>query len=407
MAFARTHRYVQPPPSHAALSLRSGNTPALGGNAATLSGMSERGSAQLVDDGSRITIRGDWTLEHISELAALCAQIRKAARSDVALDIEVESRIDTAGASVLLDLVAGDSQRVLTANDATRQLIAAVARAEGVPAPKRKRDAGFLGIVANVGNALEAMWRNTLGLVGFIGLILSSFARSALRPSQWRTTSTVAHIEQTGLNATPIVALLCFLVGAVVAFLGAVVLQDFGASVFTVELVGYSFLREFGVLLTAIMVAGRSGSAFTAQIGSMKAREEIDAIRTLGLQPVDVLVMPRVIALLVSLPILTLVGMLAGIIGGAVVCVATLDISPLMFFTRLQETTSIRHFWVGMSKAPLFAFLIAAIGCMEGFKVSGSAESVGTHTTSSVVQSIFVVILVDALAAVFFLEIDL
>ncbi len=244
MAFARTHRYVQPPPSHAALSLRSGNTPALGGNAATLSGMSERGSAQLVDDGSRITIRGDWTLEHISELAALCAQMRKAARSDVALDIEVESRIDTAGASVLLDLVAGDSQRVLTANDATRQLIAAVARAEGVPPPKRKRDAGFLGIVANVGNALEAMWRNTLGLVGFIGLILSSFARSALRPSQWRTTSTVAHIEQTGLNATPIVALLCFLVGAVVAFLGAVVLRDFGASIFTVELVGYSFLRD-------------------------------------------------------------------------------------------------------------------------------------------------------------------
>ncbi|MGB2788271.1 MAG: ABC transporter permease, partial [Dokdonella sp.] len=309
--------------------------------------MSERGSAQLVDDGSRITIRGDWTLEHISELAALCAQMRKAARSDVALDIEVESRIDTAGASVLLDLVAGDSQRVLTANDATRQLIAAVARAEGVPPPKRKRDAGFLGIVANVGNALEAMWRNTLGLVGFIGLILSSFARSALRPSQWRTTSTVAHIEQTGLNATPIVALLCFLVGAVVAFLGAVVLRDFGASIFTVELVGYSFLREFGVLLTAIMEAGRSGSAFTAQIGSMKAREEIDAIRTLGLQPVDVLVMPRVIALLVSLPSLTLVGMLAGIIGGAVVCVATLDISPLMFFPRLQETTSIRHFWVG------------------------------------------------------------
>lgn len=370
--------------------------------------MSERGSAQLTGDGHRITAHGEWTLDQITRLAALCADLQGKAQPDASVDASAVSRMDTAGASILLDLVHGDEKRIRSDNEATRQLIAAVAKAERAPAPrKRKHDSGFLASVANVGHAVEAMWQNTIGLVGFIGLILSAFASSFLRPSQWRTTSTVAHIEQTGLNATPIVALLCFLVGAVVAFLGAVVLKDFGASLFTVELVGYSFLREFGVLLTAIMVAGRSGSAFTAQIGSMKAREEIDAIRTLGLQPVNVLVMPRVIALLVSLPILTLVGMLAGIIGGAMVCVATLDISPLMFVTRLQETTSIRHFWVGMSKAPLFAFLIAAIGCMEGFKVSGSAESVGTHTTSSVVQSIFVVILVDALAAVFFLEIDL
>ncbi|MBN8482631.1 MAG: ABC transporter permease, partial [Xanthomonadales bacterium] len=287
------------------------------------------------------------------------------------------------------------------------RLIEAVARAGNAHAPAAPRTNGFADRIAHIGAALESFWNDTLALVGFIGLVLAAGARMLMSPRRWRITSTVFHIEQTGFNALPIVSLLCFLVGAVVAFLGATVLKDFGASVYTVELVGYSFLREFGVLLTAIMVAGRSGSAFTAQIGSMKAREEVDAIRTLGLDPVDVLVMPRIVALLVSLPVLTLVGMLAGILGGAAVCALALDISPTMFITRLHETTDARHFWVGMAKAPVFAFLIAATGCLEGFKVSGSAESVGTHTTSSVVQSIFVVILVDALAAIFFMEINL
>ncbi|HET9032917.1 MAG TPA: ABC transporter permease [Dokdonella sp.] len=370
--------------------------------------MTEVGHAQLAGDGSRIIIGGDWTLEHVAMLASLCARLQRKSGTDVRVDAREIGRIDTAGASYLLDLAGEDPQRIDVGSEATRKLIAAVSKAENAPPAKpRKKDRGFLSSVAHIGEALENFWDNAVTLVGFIGLILSALARSALRPRRWRATSTISHIEQTGLNALPIVALLCFLVGAVVAFLGATVLKEFGASIYTVELVGYSFLREFGVLLTAIMVAGRSGSAFTAQIGSMKAREEVDAIRTLGLDPVDVLVMPRVLALLVSMPILTLVGMLAGIIGGAAVCVLALDVSPLMFITRLQETTTVRHFWVGMSKAPIFAFLIAAIGCLEGFKVSGSAESVGSHTTSSVVQSIFVVILIDALAAIFFMEINL
>lgn len=214
----------------------------------------------------------------------------------------------------------------------------------------------------------------------------------------------VAHIEQTGLDAAPIVALLTFLVGAVVAFLGATVLKSFGATIFTVDLVAFSFLREFGVLLTAILIAGRTASAFTAQIGSMKANEEIDAIRTLGLDPMELLVLPRVLALLVALPMLTFLAMLSGIVGGGVVCAVALDISPAMFLSLLQSDIGVQHFLVGMVKAPIFAFLIAAIGCLEGFKVSGSAESVGAHTTSSVVQSIFVVIVLDAVAAMFFME---
>ncbi len=370
--------------------------------------MSEQGHAQLATDGSRIVVDGDWTLEYIANLAVLCSQLQRNIPMDARIDARKLGRIDTAGASYLLELAGEDPARIDVDSEATRKLIAAVSKAESAPpARARRKDRGFVASVANVGKSLEQFRANATALVGFIGLVLSAFARSVLFPRRWRLTSTIAHIEQTGLNALPIVALLCFLVGAVVAFLGATVLQEFGASIYTVELVGYSFLREFGVLLTAIMVAGRSGSAFTAQIGSMKAREEVDAIRTLGLDPIDVLVMPRVLALLVSMPILTLVGMLAGIAGGAAVCVLTLDVSPLMFITRLHETTTVRHFWVGMSKAPIFAFLIAAIGCLEGFKVEGSAESVGSHTTSSVVQSIFVVILIDALAAIFYMEINL
>lgn len=255
-----------------------------------------------------------------------------------------------------------------------------------------------------IGRAVDAIWQDTLQLLGFVGLILETITRGLLRPKRWRITPMVAHIEQTGLDAAPIVALLTFLVGAVVAFLGATVLASFGASIFTVDLVAFSFLREFGVLLTAILMAGRTASAFTAQIGSMKANEEIDAIRTLGLDPMELLVVPRVLALLVALPMLTFLAMLSGIIGGGVVCALSLGISPAMFLSLLQTDIGVQHFLVGMVKAPIFAFLIAAIGCLEGFKVSGSAESVGAHTTSSVVQSIFVVIVLDAVAALFFME---
>ena len=209
---------------------------------------------------------------------------------------------------------------------------------------------------------------------------------------------------QSGLNAVPIVALLTFMVGAVVAFLGATVLQDFGATVYTIDLVAFSFLREFGVLLAAILLAGRTASAFTAQLGAMKSTEEIDALKTLGLDPIELLVLPRVMAMLISLPLLAFVGMLSGLVGGAVVATLSLDISVSQFITTLQKDVSVTHFLVGLSKAPVFAFVIAVIGCLEGFKVSGSAQSVGAHTTSSVVQSIFMVILIDALAALFFME---
>ncbi len=367
--------------------------------------MAEAGTLD-VDSGGRVVAAGDWTLASAPALDRRVIEVKRR-RASGAVDASGISRLDTAGAELLLELAGDARERITGLDEGRRALVDAVAKAQSeAVAKKLPQPPGIVVMLARTGAAVEAIGDDVVALVGFIGLVLQTLARGMLNPRRWRVTSLFFHIEQTGLDAVPIVALLSFLVGAVVAFLGATVLRDFGASVFTVELVGYSFLREFGVLLTAILIAGRSGSAFTAQIGSMKAREEIDAIRTLGLDPVEVLVLPRTLALLISMPMLTFIAMLAGIFGGAIVCVFSLDISPGMFLQRFHDTASVRHFWVGMSKAPVFAFLIAAIGCLEGFKVSGSAESVGQHTTSSVVQSIFVVIMIDALAAIFFMKLD-
>ena len=361
---------------------------------------------------ARLRVSGDWTLAHYTALKHLSEKLRGQYDANTSIDLNGLGALDTAGASLLVELLG--SERLgktaehpdCTLSTADRALLQTVYRSLSdfcVPI-KEPEISVSVQLLTRIGRAVDKVWTDTLQLLGFVGLILEVIARGLLRPKRWRITPMIAHIEQTGLDAAPIVALLTFLVGAVVAFLGATVLASFGATIFTVDLVGFSFLREFGVLLTAILMAGRTASAFTAQIGSMKANEEIDAIRTLGLDPIELLVVPRVLALLVALPMLTFLAMLSGIVGGGVVCAVSLDISPAMFLSLLQSDIGIQHFLVGLVKAPIFAFLIAAIGCLEGFKVSGSAESVGAHTTSSVVQSIFVVIVLDAVAALFFME---
>lgn len=372
------------------------------------------GSAQLDTSNTpaRLRISGDWTLAHYTELKHLSESLRGQYDTDTPIDLNGLGALDTAGASLLVELLG--SERLgksaehpdCTISSADRALLQTVYQSlTDFCVPIKEAEISVsVQLLTRIGRAVDTVWQDTLQLLGFVGLILETIARGLFRPKRWRITPMIAHIEQTGLDAAPIVALLTFLVGAVVAFLGATVLASFGASIFTVDLVGFAFLREFGVLLTAILMAGRTASAFTAQIGSMKANEEIDAIRTLGLDPMELLVVPRVLALLVALPLLTFLAMICGIIGGAVVCAVSLDISPAMFLSLLQSDIGVQHFLVGLVKAPIFAFLIAAIGCLEGFKVSGSAESVGAHTTSSVVQSIFVVIVLDAVAALFFME---
>ena len=371
------------------------------------------GDAQLDTSSkpARLHISGDWTLASYARLKQLNAQLAGKYDDSTQVDLDDVTRLDTAGASLLVELLGAErvsqladtTSRLPAADRALLQTVYSSMRDFCVPTKAAEENTG-IQVLSRIGCAVDKLWQDSLQLLGFIGLILQTLARNLFHPKQWRITPVVAHIEQIGLNAAPIVVLLTFMVGAVVAFLGATVLANFGAGIFTVDLVAFSFLREFGVLLTAILLAGRTASAFTAQIGSMKANEEIDAIRTLGLDPMDLLVLPRVLALLIALPLLTFLAMMAGILGGAVVCIVSLGISPDMFISLLHSDIGVQHFLVGMVKAPFFAFLIAAVGCLEGFKVAGSAESVGEHTTSSVVQSIFIVIVLDAVAALFFME---
>jgi phospholipid/cholesterol/gamma-HCH transport system permease protein len=244
-------------------------------------------------------------------------------------------------------------------------------------------------------------------LTGYLGLFLARLAQSLVRPRRFRLTALVHHCQDVGLRAVPIVAVMAFLIGVVLAFQGSAQLRQFGAEVFVVDLIAVSILRELGILLTAIIVAGRTASSFTAAIGSMKMREEIDAMRTLGIDPAAALIVPRVLALLLMLPILGLIANLAGLLGGALMSWIELGISPAMFRIRLIEGTDISHLIVGMVKAPVFALIIGIIGCHAGMQVQANAESLGRMTSAAVVSAIFAVIVADAMFSVFFARVGL
>ena len=359
-------------------------------------------------DGNRLRLHGEWTLPQFARLQPGLQRDRRV-RDARQIDLTDVARLDSAGALLVAQVLHQgklDVDALLGAGSEQRALVDATLATLKQPVlhePGRR----WTDVLVHVGEASVEIYQQTRRLLGFIGMVVATLPAVIVHPRRWRPTSVVHHMEQTGLDALPIIALLSFMVGAVITFLGAVVLREFGASVFAVELVSFSFLREFGVLLTAILLAGRTASAFTAQIGAMKSREEIDAIRTLGLDPIEVLVVPRLIALLVVFPLLTFVAMAAGILGGLIICAVSLDISPAMFLARFQDTFQLRHFAVGMIKAPVFALVIGLIGCLEGFKVAGSAESVGQRTTSSVVQAIFLVILLDAMFALLFQELGM
>ena len=231
---------------------------------------------------------------------------------------------------------------------------------------------------------------------------MTTLLRAVRNPRRLRVTSLVYHLEKAGLNAVPIVGLIAFLIGVVLAYQGSAQLQLFGAEIFTVNLVAVAVLREMGIMLTAVVVAGRSGSAFTAHIGSMKANQEVDALLVLGLDPIEILVLPRVLALVIAMPLLAFLADIMGLLGGAVMAWAALGISPGVFIERLNSAVGLWTFWVGIIKAPVFGFLIALVSCNEGLRVVGGAESVGLRTTRAVVISIFLVIVVDALFSIFF-----
>ncbi len=364
---------------------------------------------QAGDSGYEALISGDWTLPFAAGLEQQISVARKYSPDTTGkLNLSDLKSLDTTGGLLLLRLLGGVTpdglaEKLIGTSSNHLLLLRTICEAlQQESHPRRPKSQGIDKMFDRTGRWAVDTWTQVRVLLHFVGVVIVTTVRNLLQPWRMRWTSLVYHIEHVGLDAVPIVSLLSFLVGGVIAFLGATILRDFGAQIYTVELVGYAFFREFGVLLPAILLAGRSGSAFTAQIGSMKSNEELDALKTLGMDPICVLVMPRVVALLIMLPMLSFGSMMMGLIGGGVVSALILDISPGMFAARIYEYTSINHFWVGICKAPVFAFMIAIVGCLEGFKVTGSAESVGRHTTSSVVQSIFLVLVADSMFAVFF-----
>lgn len=350
---------------------------------------------------ARLHLTGRWTLPELANVEPPHGIAQRVDGSGL-------ETMDSAGALLLLTrYVRAEQVEFVNFKPEVQALLQLVQSHIMAPTVPVRSIPAWRQLLERIGGSTVNAYREAMGLVAFTGQLLETLFWILIRKRKLRMTATVFHLEQAGLDALPIVALLSFMVGSVIAFLGANLLADFGAAVLTVELVAFSFLREFGVLLAAILLAGRSGSAFAAQIGMMKANEEIDAIRALGMDPIELLVMPRTLALLIALPLLTLVGMVTGILGGALVCTIALDISPSLFITRLHDATEFRHFFVGMAKAPVFAFLIALTGCRQGLNVSGSAESVGRSTTTAVVQAIFLVIMFDALFALMFREMAL
>lgn len=356
-----------------------------------------------------ITARGDWVLQTIGDVAEPSQTAFEAARySQVAYDFSEIGKLDTSGAFVFARAIRckpGEcfSWEILRGKRGTQTLMQAAADAAMGQPPHQTRP--WYDALSRVGQATVKAGAEAVDTLAFLGRFLVVLVRLLMHPSQIRWKSVVALIEDVGLDAAPIIMLLSFFIGAVIAFMGANLLASFGAQIFMVDLVGFSVLREFACLITAIMLAGRSDSAFTAQIGAMRMRQEVDAMTVIGLDRYETLVVPRAIACLVSAPILTFAAMISGIAGGMIVAwLGPTDISPILFFARLRESVPIQNFWVGMVKAPFFALIIAVIGCRQGLAVEGSVESLGTRTTSSVVQAIFSVIVMDAVFAMLFLE---
>lgn len=362
----------------------------------------------LGDPGQQFIVPiGRWAVGSLFQVEKEIRERASTLTGSVTIDLSRIDTLDTAGAWTIYrtarSLEASGVTVALTgATKGQTALIEAVRAAEATPEPDEPTGNSFVNMVAHVGHSAVEIAKETADLLGFFGLILTTMARTLVRPRRLRWTSLFYHMEEVGLNAVPIVGLMSFLIGIVLAFQGASQLQRFGAEVFVVNLVAISVLREIGVLMTAIIVAGRSGSAFTAQIGSMKVNEEVDAMQTLGLDPIEVLVLPRLFALALTLPLLAFFADIMGLVGGGLMAWIALDISPATFVERLRVAVSMWSFWVGIIKAPFFAFLIAMIGCYEGFQVTGSATSVGQRTTRAVVEAIFLVIVVDAAFSIFF-----
>ncbi|MDB5363929.1 MAG: hypothetical protein JWO51_5226 [Rhodospirillales bacterium] len=351
---------------------------------------------------------GEWVLGVAEAHDAALRTLSFAGVATLEIDCAGLDRLDTTGAWLLmrtrrLATMAGIRTMWLDVPDAFKPLISTIDKECNGPPVGHLDDHGLRAFLERLGRAQMHFFAQAVSLLGFLGMVASETVATIFHPRRLRIPALVRQMEEVGLNAMPIVGLLSFLLGIVFAFQGADQLRRFGAEIFTVNLLGISILREIGAIMTAIIVAGRSGSSFTAQIGTMKVNEEIDALQTLGMNPVEVLVLPRMLALIITLPLLTVFANVMGIFGGALMSLFDLGISAPAFLRQLQGAVGPGWtFWVGIIKAPIFAFLIATVGCYEGLQVERNAASVGMLTTRSVVESIFLVIVADAIFSILF-----
>ncbi|PSO22530.1 ABC transporter permease [Bradyrhizobium sp. MOS002] len=356
---------------------------------------------------------GTWTASFAPVLERMVADAEKLAggSQSIFIDVSEVSKLDTFGAWLIERLRRSLTQGAvetqiagLSANYSS--LVDEVRRVRAMPVTDTSA-VTITGMLEQIGQTVAGIAGTVAGLIDMLGAVLAAGARTLIHPRSFRLTSTVHHLEQVCWRAVPIVVLITFLIGCIIAQQGIFHFRRFGADIFVVDMLGVLVLREIGVLLVAIMVAGRSGSAYTAELGSMKMREEIDALRTMGFDPIEVLVLPRMLALVLALPILAFLGAMAALYGGGLVAWLYGGVDPEAFLLRLRDAISIDHFIVGIVKAPVMAAVIGIVACVEGLAVQGSAESLGQHTTASVVKGIFFVIVMDGVFAIFFASIGM
>ena len=361
-----------------------------------------------------LTAAGPWTAVHAHDLEPLIdAQTNgKEAVRAVDIDLAQVKPLDTFGAWLIERLARaftarGAETRILGLPEDYRGLVDEVQGANLKPAVPQREPYRFIVALDSIGRALVNVGHTLVLILQMTGAVSSVFARAVIHPTRFRWTSLVVHIDRVGWHGVPIMLLVTFLIGCILSQQGIFHFRKFGADIFVIDMVGILTLREIAVLIVSVMIAGRSGSAYTAELGSMKMREEIDALRTMGFDPVEVLILPRILALVISVPLLTFLGAMSALYGGGLVAWLYGGIDPDVFISRLRESISLETFMVGMIKAPVMAFIIGIVAAVQGMEVKGSAESLGERTTLSVVISIFLVIVLDGFFAIFFASIGM
>ena len=349
-----------------------------------------------------IHCRGAWTLPNVTELERRSGSLRWPDAHDVTCDACEVTAMDTGGALLLyrnLDSLRRAGRSVFL--QGLKPEFADLVRLIETRAPRaRTADLRGPGWDARLTRAIQRKQDSAIHALAFLGATAVAFGRSLLRPQSIRWRALLRVVELDGVRALPITGLLMFLVGIVIAYQGAEQLRKFGTNIFIVDLVGISLVREISPLIVAILIAGRSGSAYAAEIGTMKVTEELDAVRTLGISPIELLVLPRASALVIALPLLTVYADVLGVFGGMLIATSQLNVSFTEFLARFEEAVAVRHFLIGLAKAPFFAIIIAMVGCYQGLQIRGGVDDVGRHTTIAVVQSIFLVIVFDAICSV-------